>query len=319
LRRAANRALSTYGIEPISISLLTHLYNTTFAVTGQDGTRYVLRIHRSHGNPIHPVPTQAMIESELWWLERLRTDLDISVSAPVRTPEGAGVVGVAVEGMPEERLCVLFRWLDGRFLHHRLMPAHLERVGRLTGRLHDHSAGLSVPSGFGRQRVDEAAGETEEATVRLFADHWSAEGAEVIGSMFARAHRVQEELGRGPEVFGLVHGDIHQENYLFDGEAVRLIDFDDSGWGYYLYDLAVTVHEIDFLPRGPALQAAFLAGYRHIRDLSAAQQAMIEPFYLLRELQTTTWFLQERDNPSFNDAAAHVRWGLEMLEGYLAR
>jgi Ser/Thr protein kinase RdoA (MazF antagonist) len=314
LRRLARSALDRYGIEPTGVSLLAHLYNTTFAVTARDGTRYVLRIHRSRGNPIHPPPTRAEVESELWWLERLRADLDLSVPEPVRTPQGEGVVSVGVEGVPEARLCVLFRWLAGRFLHHRLMPAHLERVGRLTACLHEHSAHLTVPSGFERQRVDETAGETREATMCLFADRWSSHSAEVVEAVFERARRAQEELGRGPETFGLVHGDIHQENYLFDGADLRLIDFDDSGWGHYLYDLAVTVHEIDYLPRGPALQAALLAGYRQIRDLSPAHEAMIEPMYMLRELQITTWFLQERDNPSFPDWADHVRWGLEMLE-----
>src|SRR5438874_9745368 len=62
---------------------------------------------------------------------------------------------------------------------------------------------------------------------------------------------------------------------------------------------AVTIHEVDYLPRGSALRRALLGGYRQVRDLSPAHETMIDTFSMLRELQITTWFLQERDNPSF--------------------
>jgi Ser/Thr protein kinase RdoA (MazF antagonist) len=36
----------------------------------------------------------------------------------------------------------------------------------------------------------------------------------------------------------IADADLHQWNYLFLDQALRAIDFDDCGWGYYAYDMA---------------------------------------------------------------------------------
>jgi Ser/Thr protein kinase RdoA (MazF antagonist) len=318
LRRLAKQSLALYGVEPASLSLLSHMFNTTFAVAARDGARYVLRIQRAGGDQVVPTPTRSRTESEVWWLDRLRADLDVPVPVPVRTPDGESVVSVSTESVPEPRLCVLFEWMDGHFFHNRLMPAHLEQVGRMTALLHEHSAGLTIPPTFDRQQVDNADAQTEEAIVRLFTDHCSPEAARVMRDVLLQVRRAAEELGSAPSMYGLIHGDIHQENYLFHRGTVRLIDFDDCGWGHYLHDLAVTTHEIDFLPRGPALTQALLGGYRRVRDLPASHETAIAAFYMLRELHITSWYLEQRNNLAITDSSDHVKWGVAMLERLLA-
>jgi Ser/Thr protein kinase RdoA (MazF antagonist) len=96
-----------------------------------------------------------------------------------------------------------------------------------------------------------------------------------------------------------------------------LIDFGDCGWGHYLYDLAVTVSELVVLPRHTALRAALLAGYRQMRDLSPAHEAWIDTFVMLREVQNLTWFLHERENPSYRTRTAQIGERVTMLERLL--
>ena len=149
--------------------------------------------------------------------------------------------GVAVEGMTSPRLCTLFHWVDGGSVRSRLTPAHLEAVGRLTARLHNHAAHLDIPAWFDRPRIDAADAKTEEEVDRFFTDNISVAAADVMREALRRARRAQRVLGDGPETFGLIHADIHQHNYLFRGHDVRLIDFGDCGWSHYVYDLAVTL------------------------------------------------------------------------------
>ncbi len=54
---------------------------------------------------------------------------------------------------------------------------------------------------------------------------------------------------RGRERFGLVHADIRLANLLVDGEHVRVIDFDDCGFSWFMYDFATTVSFIEDHPR----------------------------------------------------------------------
>jgi Ser/Thr protein kinase RdoA (MazF antagonist) len=94
------------------------------------------------------------------------------------------------------------------------------------------------------------------------------------------------ELGAGRDVFGLIHGDLIQSNYLVDGRPKRVrvhaIDFADFGRGYFLYDIAVTLLMLRPFDRSGAQRVAFLRGYRNIRALSASEEKRIDPFIAIR-------------------------------------
>lgn len=298
LRRLAEYVLPCFGIEYDSISLMVvHLHNTTFVVTDHAGRRYVLHLVHSLDPAIAGSQTPASVRSELWWLDRLRTDLEICAPVTIRTPEGEGVIEVALEGAEPHRLSVLFEWVYGRFVYHRLTPAHLAAVGRLTAQMHDHSNHLQVPAGFDRPQVASADAETEDEMVRIVGNHLSMEASAVVRKVFRRVRQAQDELGYSPDTFGVIHADIHQHNYLFHGRQVRLIDFGDCGWGHYLYDLAVTVDQLGALPRRHELRVALLAGYREIRALPPAYERLIDTFVMLRQCQDIAWLpMEQRDS-----------------------
>jgi Ser/Thr protein kinase RdoA (MazF antagonist) len=145
LRGLAEEALALYGIRPVRLVPLAHLENTTFRVEALDGRRYLLRIHRVTGTPFHPPRRVADVGSEVIWLSALRREAGLRVPEPMPAVDGSTVVVVAVDGVPEPRICVLFRWEAGRFLDARLTPSHLERLGAFMARLHDHAAGFVPP------------------------------------------------------------------------------------------------------------------------------------------------------------------------------
>lgn len=319
LREVAREALRRYGIEPAALSLLVaHLHNTTFAVTGRDGARFVLHLLDPAEDAIFAAQTRARIESELWWLAQLEAEAGRSIPVAVHTPGGEGVVAVEPVAMNPGRLCMLFHRIDGRFLYHRLTPPHLAAVGRLTARLHNVSAYLQVPGWFDRPRVDAADLEFEERMARLFTDQASREAAELVRRALRRVRRAQESLGAGPEASGLIHADIHQRNYLFVGHDVRLIDFGDCGWGHYLYDLGVTIHQLGNVPRRDALRAALLAGYREVRELSPAQEGGIDAFMLLREVQDLSWGPEHQLDATRPPWSVLVDRGMTLLQNLLA-
>jgi Ser/Thr protein kinase RdoA (MazF antagonist) len=316
LRVVAAEALALYGLADASLSLLNldQFFNTSFGVAAPDGKRYVLRVHRPSADPTRK---RVEIESELWWLRRIRADLHLDVPGPVQALDGAEVVSMAHPGA-ESRYCVLFRFIEGRFLKRGLRPRHLEQVGMLTARLHRYSETLTVPGWFTRPIIDRTDGAYEDSAAGLFAEQWSAEAAETIRSTVRSVRAIGERLGNGPGAFGLIHTDIHQTNFLFRGGEIRLIDFDDCGWGHYLYDLAVTAQQVAHLPRREDLWDALLSGYRRVRPLSPEHEAMIEPFRMLRELQDITLFLRNRNLPAEARFLPSIAPVLEQLRHFLA-
>ena len=49
------------------------------------------------------------------------------------------------------------------------------------------------------------------------------------------------EFGKSADRYGLVHGDMLPENLFYDGSELRLIDWDDTGFGWHLYDFATAL------------------------------------------------------------------------------
>jgi Ser/Thr protein kinase RdoA (MazF antagonist) len=306
LKRMAEAALPAFGVEAARVVPLQHFGNTTYRIEATDGSRYVLRVQRPNLHSIEEV------RSEVAWLAALRRDTNLSVPEPMPTADGDLLTVVTVEGVPEPRTCVLFRWMDGRFVDAGLQPRHLERVGGFTARLHDHAAGWTPPPGFQRRRVenlfdvvldpvdplsDAVVTASQERVGTLF----SPEDGALVAAALHRVRAMMAELDQAGQAFGLIHADLHQWNYLFSHYAVRAIDFDDCGYGYFLYDLAVTLSpsNIHYRADYPVFRAALLKTYGRNRSLPANPERCIETFLIFRRVQLMMWALESRDEPAF--------------------
>ncbi|WP_274529239.1 phosphotransferase enzyme family protein [Paenibacillus piscarius] len=67
-------------------------------------------------------------------------------------------------------------------------------------------------------------------------------------------------LSATKEEFGLIHGDLHAHNFLLDNGRLTVIDFGDSEYHWYDYDIAITVyHMAQTIPEGAGRRKAVLA------------------------------------------------------------
>ena len=86
------------------------------------------------------------------------------------------------------------------------------------------------------------------------------------GARAARAARRDDRArgcdayGQSAERFGLVHADIRLANLLVDDGHVRVIDFDDCGFAWFMYDFATTVSFMEDHPRVPELRDGVARG-----------------------------------------------------------
>ena len=124
------------------------------------------------------------------------------------------------------------------------------------------------------------------------------------------------KYGRKNDRYGLIHADLHTENLIIDEERISLIDFDDCGYGWYLYDLASAVSQqsenINELIKG------YLRGYERIRILSKQDMEMIDTFVLLRRLVRLGWMTTRKDNGVISqDGCVYARKTLEMAKKYI--
>jgi Ser/Thr protein kinase RdoA (MazF antagonist) len=295
LRQLAEVALGAYDLGDTRLFPLTQTENMTFRVESHSGGRYVLRIHRPGAK------SAAEIRSELLWLAALRRDTDLVVPDPVPTTSGDLLTIADAEGVPGPRPCVLFRWVDGRFAPHLRSAAAFGRVGTFMARLHRHAEQFVPPPGFTRGRLDQVSLAGIRAAFEALGLTLSPEDRTTIIAVVERIGDDMRALGQGPEVFSLIHADLHQFNYLFYRGEVRAIDFDDCCRAHFLYDIAVALHGAGDWRPTPAMRAAFFAGYRGVRPLAQEHEAYLASFLALRRLILLPWMLQHVTQPEVQD------------------
>jgi Ser/Thr protein kinase RdoA (MazF antagonist) len=71
----------------------------------------------------------------------------------------------------------------------------------------------------------------------------------------------------------LVHADLRLANLLVDGDRITVIDFEDCGLSWYLYDLACALTFNEGRPDVPELIGLWVDGYRQVEPLSTEDEA----------------------------------------------
>jgi Ser/Thr protein kinase RdoA (MazF antagonist) len=293
---AAVEALKSFPIEPEPPELVALSENVTFRVTDRgDGAAYVLRLHRPGYHTLEE------LNSERIWTRAL-AEAGVDVPIPISTRGGGDYVAVPIPALGQERHAGMARWTDGEVLADLLErndePAaperYFEQLGAIEAAMHNQSSVWRPPIGFVRHRVDRDGLMGDAPFWGPFWDHpvFSAPERRLVIETRDRIRGAMDRLGRDPSIFGMIHADLHDGNLLVGKGRLTVIDFDDCGFGWHLYDIAVALYHQQSSPRFEALQGAFVRGYRTHREIGEAALAMIPMFLLVRGLAVIGWLLQ---------------------------
>lgn len=322
-RELATAALEQYCLAGAELTLLSDADNTVFRVDvpGAEsfnrhpylgkvgGRRFVLRVSTGH---------QAATRSELVWLAALLRDTDLNVPEPVPTRDGS-LVAAPSTPHSDGASVVLLRWVDGQALDSVLDAERLVKAGRYMAELHNHSESFAPPSGFQRPRWDRNRlfGANSVLHMPGASRYFSSYELKLFEAAAERVSRTMQRLGEDREVFGLIHADLHNRSYLFHGDEVGAIDFSGCGWGYYLYDIAITMSELKSREDYPALHAAFLRGYREVRPLSEQHEGLINTFMVARRMDLVNNILSWEDPFLLPWVPRFLEKSIEVLNRYL--
>lgn len=147
--------------------------------------------------------------------------------------------------------------------------------------------------------------------------------------MTPKAQRMLEEVaviikkrlqryGKTENNYGLIHADLRLANLLLEGDQIKVIDFDDCGFGWHLHDLASALSFMEEKPIVPKLVNAWLDGYRKVLPFTDTDFEEIDTFIMLRRLQLTAWLASHKESGLV--AELSVGWmdgTIELAERYL--
>ena len=312
---AALKALESFPVDAEKIELIVHSENVTFRISVQGSDNdYVLKLHRPGYNSIEE------LDSERIWVEALN-DVGISVQDSLLTCQGQHFALVDIPGTGEQRYAGMTTWLEGTLLSDHLETRSegaerdrvFRRIGEIVATIHNQSTCWKESPGFKRRRLDLEGLLGEAPRWGRFWEHADLTKSE-RALLLRRRQDVRialNEYGERPNNFSLIHADLDADNIVHNGDDLALIDFDDSAYGWHMYDIASAL--IDDWRAGDfdAVRAALLDGYREHRPLSGRDVGMLQAFLLIRGMATIGWFHQRPEHTGWEYFEKLKYWVLE--------
>lgn len=292
LQKLAQKSLDAWGLQG-ELSLIKHRENAVYCVQKADGERFALRVHRANYH------SDASLESELTWMRALDA-AGIGVPTPIATLNGQNFVSVSVEDLPEPRQVDLLAWVDGEQIGSvedglgddvGVIEHIYSEIGRVAAKVHNQAVSWEVPAEYERHAwdIDGLLGENP-----FWGPFWELEALteEQRGLILEAREKIREGLtafGQGAEDYSMIHADFVPENFLVDGDKVSIIDFDDAGFGWHLFEIATALYFIQGDPSYEIARDALIQGYREFRPLSDEKLASLPLFMAARSLTYLGW------------------------------
>lgn len=315
LEKLANQSLILWDIPASARARLINVSENATYLVEAPGYKAILRIHRENYH------SENAIECELAWAEALNSESDITTPGVYTGRNGKHIQSGTVPGLPNPRFMVLFHFVEGSEPDASGdLVAQFEELGAIAAQTHLHTISWKKPAGFERLTWDEEA---------VFGAHptWGnwRDGPEITPGVSAVLEQVEATIrkrllsfGKGADRYGLIHADMRLANLLVDDKATRLIDFDDCGMGWFLYDFAAGISFIEDNPAVPAMKDSWVKGYRKFRDLSDADAHEIDTFIMLRRMALLAWIGSHIEAPEPQEMApGFARVTAELGQKYL--
>ncbi len=312
LRKLAINALKCYDLDVDRISLVTNATNGIFRVDTCSGEKWILRVTLPEGGH-----TYDHVAAEMDFLSALARDTYLNVPRPLAAQDGRLVVQAGAEGVPEERMCAIFRWVPGRDLAARMTPANMRRLGELSARLHRYACLYRPPAGLEILAFDRLFPFPEPVILfeRAYEDLFTPGQRLLYRQAADRVQMAIELLQASGEPMRIIHGDLHQWNVRCTGNLFSPIDFEDLMWGWPVQDIAVTLYYSHGRPDYAALRPAFEQGYRDICAWPERYDGEIDTFIAARGLGLLNFVLNDCLELGVDLAkfAAHIENRLRLL------
>ena len=101
-------------------------------------------------------------------------------------------------------------------------------------------------------------------------------------------------------------------------DQLHIIDFDDSGFGWHQYDLAVALFDYRDNSQFSLLQDSLFEGYRKHRHLTDESSSYVPLLLVIRALVSIGWFSDRPEHDGRADIKGLSDYGVSALDQALA-
>ncbi len=318
LHELANQSLGLWDVPADATARLINVSeNATYLVEAGAGYKSILRVHREGYH------TRRAIECELCWTEALNSSGCVTTPGIIQGRDGGIVQSAELPGRLGARMMVMFEFVEGEQPDETQdLAGPFEELGEIAATTHEHTIAWKKPEPFERLVWDLDAFFGPHATWGNWRDgpNVDAQVRAVLERVESTVRKRVSAFGQSEQRYGLIHADMRLANLLIDNGNTRLIDFDDCGFGWFMYDFAAGISFIEDDPQIPAMREAWVTGYRKVRPLSDEEEKEIDSFIMLRRMALLAWIGSHIDVPEAQALAGNfAAVSAELGEGYLSR
>jgi len=272
LLQIADKALKLFPFDVREVALINNEYNATFKVESNDGQLFALRIN------INSPRTPENLKAEVSWVNHLFLDGRVKVAKPI--PSNQGELFASVQDIRSSRdlYCVLYSWLPGSELEDEPELVQIKALGAAMAQMHVVAGDFQLPADSNLPSLDHVMWWTEDFLLseKSVLDQ---ESKDLVGQTLQviDTHIKSLYVGATPIV---IHADLHGGNVLWDVNSLSVVDFDDSGIGLPVQDLATAIYYLDTQEQDEALRA----GYSTVAPLPEMSERDLEVFLIQRRV-----------------------------------
>ncbi len=289
LRGLADEALTHYDLDVKRLRLIALQRNTTFRVDTTDRQAFALRIGAGASR------SEVDVATELAWLDALTKDPSISAARPVRNRKRRLMTRVWQDGVPEQRICVLFEWMPGQPIGELASPVDYEMLGELAALLHEHGARWTPGRLRLRPLVWDRVFYYPDDPVGLYDGRFrrvmTPERTEIVREVEARAGKELARLHKKVPLI-MLHGGLQPWNVHLHGGRLHVRDFENVMWGAPVQDLAITLFHSRRLDNYDKLLLAFVDGYRSVREWPVEYEGQVLLLMAARSVMLINYVLR---------------------------
>lgn len=307
-----------WGIEPgrAELNLITVSENATFLLLLDGVPEGVVRVSQPGyvGGP-------EAVASEIAWLNALHEIDGIRLIDPVPTVRGTFVTKVCdLNGV--SWMVISTKFVQGTVLEDLDDPSsYYETIGSWAAKFHEQSRRWTKPHGFKRFNW----GLSDMVGVSPRWGRWETAQLndlqrKICQSALDKAISVMAGAPRNKQTWGLIHADLRPSNIIrADNGELTVIDFDDSGYSWYLYDYASSLSFVEHEPYAPDLAKAWVRGYESVAGkFSDDELQIMSALSMIRRLQMLGWTTNHREDALPNGLAkAQAPGSVMCAERYL--
>jgi Ser/Thr protein kinase RdoA (MazF antagonist) len=269
-RKVALAAIQQYDLEWESIRFIQLSDTITYKIETTANKSYLLRIHSDR-------LSKEEILSELAWLQTLNKSIDLTVPEGLASSEGSYVLEIETDEEYRRPYVTIMQWVEGEHASEIITESQAYNMGVMMGHLHEANESFGPPADFVRPVWGKDSFRNEMSMLEQYYTCFLSEKA--WKSYQAAADKIISQI----EVmhphhnnYGLIHGDMHSGNVVFNNDLPYPIDFGRCGYGYYLYDLASTLLELS-----PKNRISLIKGYESVKELGPDYALHLECFFIM--------------------------------------